>query len=112
MVATPEGLSRAKCARCGGGSGCRRSAKIPSSRETPSIQAPKESTAAVVWLLEFLWCLDVGAWSFRLWHEPLDRHLGFSIPGMEGNVLSGGFADEQDAAVLRGALCNHRNQLQ
>src|SRR5450755_1650092 len=45
-------------------------------------------------------------------YELLDRHVGFSICRMEGDFLSRGFADEQDAFVFRRAPAHDRNQLQ
>ena len=44
-------------------------------------------------------------------NELLDRYFWISILGMEGELLSRGFTNGEDAAVLRRAIFNHRNQL-
>src|SRR5437016_13186705 len=44
-------------------------------------------------------------------HEILDRHVGFSIQGVEGEFLSGRFACSEDVAVLCRAIFDDRNQL-
>src|SRR5207245_11514668 len=44
-------------------------------------------------------------------HEILDRHLRFSIRGVEGKFLSRRFAHGKDAAVLRGTIFNNGDQL-
>ena len=43
--------------------------------------------------------------------EPLDRHIRFPVRGMESEFLSRRFALEQNAAVLRGAIFDHGDQL-
>ena len=43
--------------------------------------------------------------------EILDWHLGFSIRGVERKFLSRRFARGENAAVLRRAILDHRNQL-
>src|SRR6266478_518771 len=48
---------------------------------------------------------------FKHLHEILDRHLGFSIRGVEGKFLSGRFAGGEDAPVLRRAIFHDRDQL-
>src|SRR5438552_4101951 len=43
--------------------------------------------------------------------EHLDRHLGFSVRGMERKFLSGRSVNGEDVAVLRRTLFDHRDQL-
>src|ERR1041385_3130032 len=47
----------------------------------------------------------------RIIHELLDWHIRFSVRGMEGDFLSGGFVREQNAGVLLGAFHDDGSEL-
>src|SRR5262249_4683693 len=55
------------------------------------------------------WTLGVGRWTFC--RDSLDRHLGFSVCGMEREFLSRRFARSENAALLRRAILDDGNQL-
>src|SRR4051812_22323684 len=48
----------------------------------------------------------------RIIYELLDRHLGFSVRGMERDLLSGGFTGEQNAGLLLRAVHDDGSELQ
>ena len=56
-------------------------------------------------------CFAASIWDKLADDEPLDRHIGFSISGMEGDLLPGNVTREQNAALLRGAFFLDRDQL-